>query len=67
MIRRHIRGAEHGIGLEEMNSYLVEDDLPQWQTLLDWLDQPSRNTSPGIAGMVAPSIAEAPCAGAVLA
>jgi chromosome partitioning protein len=75
--QNYVRGAEHGIGLEEMKSYQVEDDLPQWQPLLDWLDEPSRITMPGmsyipaanvpIAGMVAASIPEAPRAEAALA
>jgi len=46
--QNYVRGAEHGLGLEEMKAHKVEDDLPQWQPLLDWLDQPSHNSMPGL-------------------
>ena len=36
------RAAELGIGLHEMKSYLVRDDLAEWPPLVDWL-----NTSVG--------------------
>jgi chromosome partitioning protein len=38
--QNYVRGAEQGLGLEEMTSYLVAEDLLQWQPLLQWLDQP---------------------------
>jgi len=65
--QNYVRGAEHGLGLDEMKSYQVEDDLPQWQPLLDWLDQPSRITAPGVNYIPAASVPEAPRAEAALA
>jgi chromosome partitioning protein len=38
--QNYVRGAESGLGLEEMKPYQVADDLAQWQPLLQWLDQP---------------------------
>jgi chromosome partitioning protein len=38
--QNYVRAAEHGLGLDEMKSYQVAEDLPQWQPLLVWLDQP---------------------------
>jgi chromosome partitioning protein len=38
--QNYVRGAEQGLGLEELKPYQVAEDLPQWQPLLEWLDQP---------------------------
>lgn len=37
--QNYIRAAESGIGLFEMKSSLVREDLEQWQPLLQWLSQ----------------------------
>jgi chromosome partitioning protein len=63
--QNYVRGAEQGLGLEEMKSYQVAEDLPQWQPLLDWLDQPRgvapvTNTFPGtLSGATDPMAPEA--------
>lgn len=33
----YVRAFDHGIGLFEMKSHIVRDDLEQWQPLLGWL------------------------------
>jgi chromosome partitioning protein len=38
--QNYVRAAEHGLGLAEMKASQVAEDLTQWQSLLDWLDQP---------------------------
>jgi chromosome partitioning protein len=38
--QNYIRGAQMGLGLDEMKPYRVVDDLLQWQPLLEWLNQP---------------------------
>jgi chromosome partitioning protein len=38
--QNYVRGAQTGLGLDEMKPYQVGDDLLQWEPLLDWLDQP---------------------------
>jgi chromosome partitioning protein len=38
--QNYVRAAERGLGLVEMKPYQVAEDLPQWQPLLEWLDQP---------------------------
>jgi chromosome partitioning protein len=43
--QNYVRGAEQGLGLEELKPYQVAEDLPQWQPLLEWLDQPRAVTS----------------------
>ena len=39
--QNYVRAAAQGLGLEEMNRSQVLDDLPQWQSLFDWLEEPS--------------------------
>jgi chromosome partitioning protein len=39
--QNYVRGAELGLGLEEMNPYQTVEDLQQWQSLYDWLEVPS--------------------------
>jgi chromosome partitioning protein len=38
--QNYVRAAERGLGLVEMKPHQVAEDLPQWQSLLEWLDQP---------------------------
>jgi chromosome partitioning protein len=38
--QNYVRAAAHGLGLAEMKGSQVTEDLTQWQSLLDWLDQP---------------------------
>jgi chromosome partitioning protein len=38
--QNYVRGAELGLGLEEMKSHQVAEDLRQWEPLLQWLEQP---------------------------
>jgi len=35
--QNYVRAAELGIGLHEMKTYLAQDDLEQWQPLIEWL------------------------------
>ena len=39
--QNYVRAAAQGLGLEEMNPAQVFDDLVQWQSLYDWLEEPS--------------------------
>lgn len=34
----YVRSAELGIGIHEMKSYTVREDLDQWQPLVEWLE-----------------------------
>jgi chromosome partitioning protein len=36
--QNYVRAAEQGVGIHEMKSYLVKEDLAQWETLLAWLE-----------------------------
>ena len=47
--QNYVRSAELGLGLEEMKPYQVNEDLAQWQPLLEWLELPSRRSSAGMA------------------
>ncbi len=38
--QNYVRGAELGLGLHEMKSYVVREDLDQWEPLVSWLEQP---------------------------
>lgn len=47
----YVRAVGHGLGLAEMKPYQVNEDLAEWQPLLEWLDLPlgsgsSTGTSP---------------------
>ena len=37
--QNYVRAAEQGIGIHDLPPHLVQRDIEQWQTLLDWLDQ----------------------------
>src|ERR1700753_1380863 len=39
--QNYARTAELGIGIHEMKSYLVREDVEQWEPLVQWLEQPS--------------------------
>ena len=36
--QNYVRAAEQGVGIHEMKSYTVKEDLAQWETLLAWLE-----------------------------
>jgi chromosome partitioning protein len=36
--QNYLRSAEQGMGLHEMKSYLVREELATWQPLIEWLD-----------------------------
>jgi len=36
----YVRAVGHGLGLPEMKPYQVNEDLAEWQPLLEWLDLP---------------------------
>ena len=36
--QNYVRAAEQGVGIHEMKSYTVKEDIAQWQTLLAWLE-----------------------------
>lgn len=50
--QNYVRGAELGLGLAEMKPYQVSDDMAQWQSLLEWLELPSRRSG----GPVTPTL-----------
>jgi chromosome partitioning protein len=43
----YIRAAETGLGIFEMKAALVQDDLAQWQPLVDWLAKREPKTESG--------------------
>jgi chromosome partitioning protein len=43
--QNYIRAAGLGLGLEELQPYQIADDLAAWNSLLAWLDLPSRRSS----------------------
>jgi chromosome partitioning protein len=51
--QNYVRAAELGLGLEEMKPYQVTEDLPQWQPLLEWLDQPRIAPAPAVTAIPA--------------
>jgi chromosome partitioning protein len=47
--QNYVRGAELGLGVHEMKSYLAQDDVAQWVPLVEWLARPAEAapTPPG--------------------
>ncbi len=44
--QNYIRAAELGVGVHEMKSYLVREDIEQWEPLVEWLNQPAAAREP---------------------
>jgi chromosome partitioning protein len=38
--QNYVRSAELGLGVHEMKTYLVREDIEQWEPLIAWLEQP---------------------------
>jgi chromosome partitioning protein len=38
--QNYARAAELGVGVHEMKSYIVREDVEQWEPLIQWLDRP---------------------------
>jgi chromosome partitioning protein len=38
--QNYVRAAELGLGVHEMKSYVAQDDVEQWEPLIDWLTRP---------------------------
>jgi chromosome partitioning protein len=45
--QNYVRSAEIGVGVCEMPRWQVQQDLPQWQLILDWLEARRRTTTIG--------------------
>jgi chromosome partitioning protein len=56
--QNYARAAEQGIGIHEMKSYLVRDDLEQWSPLVNWVERPSGKSS-ATPATSAPAVASA--------
>lgn len=39
--QNYLRAAEQGIGVHEMKSYLVGEDIEEWRPLIDWVERPA--------------------------
>jgi hypothetical protein len=72
--QNYIRGAELGVGIHEMKSYLVREDIEQWNPLVQWLESrtpqaaaatqpPAGDTGPA-GGAEQIAVAEEPAPGA---
>lgn len=44
--QNYVRAAEIGIGVHEMKSYIAQEDVEQWQPLVEWLERPSGTQAP---------------------
>lgn len=47
--QNYVRAAELGVGVHEMKSYIVREDVEQWEPLIYWLSRPS-GPRPAFAG-----------------
>lgn len=50
--QNYVRAAELGLGIHEMKSYLVREDLEQWAPLTQWLNVPSGMSAPAMPAPV---------------
>jgi chromosome partitioning protein len=39
--QNYLRAAEQGIGVHEMKSYLVREDIEEWRPLIAWVEPPA--------------------------
>jgi chromosome partitioning protein len=46
--QNYVRAAELGAGVHEMKSYVAQDDVEQWQPLIDWLARPRGAATPPV-------------------
>jgi chromosome partitioning protein len=44
--QNYVRAAEQGIGVHEMKSYIAQEDVEQWEPLVQWLERPSGSQEP---------------------
>ncbi len=51
--QNYLRAAEQGIGLHEMKSYLVREDIEEWRPLIDWVESPAAAPSAEAAAVPA--------------
>jgi chromosome partitioning protein len=58
--QNYVRGAELGMGVHEMKSYVAAEDVSQWEPLTEWLAQPRR---PHVSGSHGPAAAGTAAAG----
>jgi chromosome partitioning protein len=47
--QNYVRAAELGIGIHEMKSYLVREDIEQWAPLIEWLAKPGTARIPPVS------------------
>jgi chromosome partitioning protein len=50
--QNYVRSAETGLGVYEMPSWQVQQDVPHWEQILAWLDGRRRSTEPRAASPV---------------
>lgn len=48
--QNYVRGAELGVGVHEMKSYVAAEDVEQWLPLIAWLERPRGAGAPPDAG-----------------
>src|SRR5512138_1400321 len=41
--QNYVRAAELGVGVHEMKSYVAQDDVEQWEPLINWLEKPGKD------------------------
>ena len=39
--QNYLRSAEQGMGVHEMKSYIVREDIEEWRPLIEWLERPA--------------------------
>ena len=55
--QNYVRAAELGIGVHEMKSYVAQEDVEQWEPLVEWLSKPSGTRAPSQNPPPAPAVA----------
>ncbi len=45
--QNYLRAAEHGIGVHEMKTYIVREDIEEWRPLIEWLEAPPAHAESG--------------------
>ena len=55
--QNYLRAAELGVGVHEMKSFIVREDVEEWKPLIDWLEKPAAPGAP--VGSASPAVAAA--------
>ena len=55
--QNYLRAAELGVGVHEMKSYIVSEDINEWRPLIEWLEPSGASPPAERVGSLPPAVA----------